>query len=67
MDSCLDPGRYRRIQFRELMQSSETMRTQRLRLLVHGAACTSLYSSFDAGTNAVSMLIDFPRSKVTST
>ena len=49
------------------MQSSETMRTQRLRLLVHGAACTSLYSSFDAGTNAVSMLIDFPRSKVTST
>lgn len=45
VDSRLDPGRYRRIQFRELMQSSETIRTQRLRLLVYGVHVASFRSS----------------------
>lgn len=34
VDRRLDPGRYRRIQFRELMQSTETISARKLRLLV---------------------------------
>lgn len=54
VDSRLNPGHYRRIQFRELLQSSETIRTQRLRLLVYDVLIVQA-----VGRDVVAVLIDF--------